>query len=153
MAKNCQKWKKKKVVQNCLKRRENWSKTSFGLFSPPPKFLFGGRTKNFCWKWKKSNFFKIAWNGENISWKRVLVFLAPPQKKLGGVQNLFVKIEKNQSCSKLPIMARKLLKTSFGLLIPLYSKRKFVKNRGKHQRFWKLLIHFYFYFLPPPFKV
>jgi len=26
-----------KVVQNCLKWRENWSKTSFGLFNPPPK--------------------------------------------------------------------------------------------------------------------
>ena len=33
----------------------------------------------------------------------------PPKKKnnLGGVQKIFVKNEKNQSCSKLPEMARK----------------------------------------------
>ena len=30
-----------KVVQNCLKWRENWSKMIFGLFSPHPK-IFGG---------------------------------------------------------------------------------------------------------------
>ena len=63
------KTKKIKVVQNCLKWRENWSKTSFGLFKPPP-----------------------------------------PKKNLRGVQKNFDKNEKNQSCSKLPEMARKLVK-------------------------------------------
>jgi len=63
--------KKIKVVQNSLKWRENWSKTSFGIFSPPPK------------------------------------------KDLEGVQNFFVKNEKNQSCSKLPEMARKLVENEF----------------------------------------
>ena len=29
--------KKIKVFQNCLKWRENWSKTIFGFVSPPPK--------------------------------------------------------------------------------------------------------------------
>ena len=37
----------------------------------------------------------------------------PPKKKqtliLGGVQNIFVKNEENQSCSKLPEMVRKLI--------------------------------------------
>ena len=38
----------------------------------------------------------------------------PPQKKkLGGVQIKFVKNEKNQSCSKLPEMARKLVENDF----------------------------------------
>ena len=40
------KMKKNKVVQNCLKWRENWSKRIYGPFSPPIK-IFGGRTKNF----------------------------------------------------------------------------------------------------------
>ena len=59
--------KKIKVVQNCLKWRENYSKTSFGLFRTPHK------------------------------------------KNLGGVQIFFFKNEKNQSCSKLPEMARTLV--------------------------------------------
>ena len=62
--------KKIKAVQNCLKWREHWSKTSFGLFSPP-------------------------------------------QKNLEGVQHFFVKNEKNQSCAKLPEMARKLVENEF----------------------------------------
>ena len=39
----------------------------------------------------------------------------PPQKKnnLGGVQKFVVKNEKNQSCSKLPEMARKLVEKDF----------------------------------------
>ena len=62
---------------------------SVGLFSFPPK-KFGGRTKFFCRKWKKSKLFKIAWNGEKISRKRVLDFLGPPpQKKLGGGKKFF----------------------------------------------------------------
>ena len=63
----------KKVVQNCLKWRENWTKTSFGLFSPSP----------------------------------------PPQINLEGVQKKFVENEKNQCCSKLPEMARKLVEHDF----------------------------------------
>ena len=62
--------KKIKVVQNCLKWRENWSKMVFELFRAP-------------------------------------------QKNLGGVQIFFFKNEKNQSCSKLPEMARKLVKNEF----------------------------------------
>ena len=39
----------------------------------------------------------------------------PPQKKnnWGGVQHFFVKNEKNQSCSKLHGMARKLVENEF----------------------------------------
>ena len=39
----------------------------------------------------------------------------PPKKKLklGGVHKFFVKNEKNQSCSKLPEMARKLVENDF----------------------------------------
>ena len=41
----------------------------------------------------------------------------PPEKKiknnLGGVQKFVVKIEKNQSCSKLPEMVRKLVGNDF----------------------------------------
>ena len=48
-------------------------KMSFGV-PPPQKKLFGGRTQICCQKWKKSKLFKIAWNGEKISWKRVLDF-------------------------------------------------------------------------------
>ena len=43
-------------------------------------------------------------------------FGVPPPKKnsnLGGVQKFVVKNEKNQSCSKLPEMARKLVENEF----------------------------------------
>ena len=50
-------------------------------------------------------------NGQNKFWG------TPPQKKiknnLGGVQKFVVKNEKNQSCSKLPEMARKLVENDF----------------------------------------
>ena len=43
--------------------------------------------------------------------KWFLDFLGPPQ--IGGRAQNFVKNEKNQSCSKLPKMARKLVKNDF----------------------------------------
>ena len=56
--------------------------------------------------------FKSAWNGEKISQKQVFDFLAPnpPPKKLnwGAYKN-----EKNQSCSKWPEMARKIVENDF----------------------------------------
>ena len=80
------KMKKIKVVQNCLLWRENWPKTGFGLFSPPPP------------------------------------------KNVGGLHNIFVKNEKNHSCSRLLELARKLVENEFfGFLTPLYTKRKFEK--------------------------
>ena len=81
--------------------------------SPPPKKIFAGRTNFFGQKRKKSKLFKIAWNGEKISQKRVLDFLAPPQKKLEGVQKIFVENEKNQSYSKFAEMAIKLVEKGF----------------------------------------
>ena len=72
--------------------------------------------KSFVKNEKKSKLFKIAWNGEKIGRKWVLDFLAPPpqkKKNWGGVQHFFVENEKNQSCSKLPEMARKLVENKF----------------------------------------
>ena len=50
-------------------------------------------------------------------WKmvKINVGVPPPQIKnnLGAVQIFFVKNEKNQSCSKLPEMARKLVENDF----------------------------------------
>ena len=61
-------------------------------------------------------------NGENEFWGTPP---PPPQKinNLGGVQKFVVQNEKNQSCSKLPEMARKLVVTSFGLFIPPHQKK------------------------------
>ena len=67
------KLKKIKVVQNCVKWQENWSKIFFELYSPPSK-----TKKNFA-----------------------------------GRTNFLVKTEKNQSCSKLHEMARKLVENEF----------------------------------------
>ena len=64
---------KMKIVQNCLKWRENWLKMILKLFSPPPK------------------------------------------KKIGGLRNFFVK---NENCSKLPEMARKLVEKDFWTFNP-----------------------------------
>ena len=101
--KNLLKMKKIKVVQNCLKWRENKSKTSFGLLSPPPKKNLEG-VQIFFQKWQKSKLFKIAWNGEKISRKRVLDFLAPPPKKIWGAYNKNLskmkKIKVVQNCLK-----------------------------------------------------
>ena len=61
---------------------------------------------------KKSKLFKIAPNGQKIgrNW-----FLDPPPKKkyFGGRTKNFGQKWKNQSCSKLPKMARKLVKNYF----------------------------------------
>ena len=103
--------KKIKVVKNCMKWRENWSKIIFGLFSPPPKKIFCWPYNFFGQKWKKSKLLKNAWNGEKIGRKWFLNFLAPPPKIgfMGGIQKFVVKNEKNQSCSKFPEMARKFV--------------------------------------------
>ena len=111
--KNCQKWKN----QSCSKLPEMARKLVehvFFYFLAPPKKIFWGRTQNFCQKWKKSKLFKIAWNGEKNSQKRVLDFLAPPKKCASRTKN-FVKNEKNQNCSKLPEMARKLVENDIGV--------------------------------------
>ena len=104
--KNAKKSKLFKITWNGEKIIRKW----FSDFLAPPKKI-GGRTKNFFWKWKKSKLFKTAWNGEKISRKRVLDFLAPPPKFFwgGGVQKKIVENENNQSCSKLPEMARTLV--------------------------------------------
>ena len=109
------KMKKIKVVQNCLKWRENWSKTIFGFVGPPPpKKKFGGRTKNFLSKMKKIKVVQncLKWR-ENWP-KTIFGFFAPPPKKnWKPYKNIFVKNGKNQSCSKLPEMARKLVENDF----------------------------------------
>ena len=101
----------------------------FELFSPPPpkKINFGGVQKFFCQKWKKSKMFKIAWNGKKIGRKRFLDFLAPPPKKIRGVQQFFVEDEKSK-LFKITWNGKKIgWKWFFGFLTPLYSKRKFEK--------------------------
>ena len=51
--------KKIKVVQICVKWRENSSKVIFGILGPQPKKV-GGRAKKILSKMKKSKLFKIA---------------------------------------------------------------------------------------------
>ena len=129
------KMKKMKVVQNCLKWRENLLKMVFGLCSLCPK-KFGGCTNKFCQKLKKWKLFKIAWNVEKIGRKLFLDFLAPPTKKnfnWGGVQ-IFLSNEKNQSCSELPEMARKLVENNFLIFSPPLKK---TKNLNGRQPKWK----------------
>ena len=65
----------------------------------------------------------------------------PPQKKnklkCGGVQIFFVKNEKNQSCLKLPEMARKFVKNyfvSFQPLPPPKKNKEPKKNIGKKNK-------------------
>ena len=83
--------------------RENWSKTSFGLFSPNPPKKFGGRTKNFVENEKNQSSSKLLEMArklvENYFWT-----LSPPQKNFGGRTTFFCQKLKNQSCSKLPEM-------------------------------------------------
>ena len=61
-------------------------------------------------------------NGQNEFWG------TPPPKKnknnnnLGGVQKFIVKNEKNQSCEKLPEMARKLVNHNFWIVSPPQQK-------------------------------
>ena len=117
LRKNLSKMKKNKFVQNCLKWRENQTKTSFGLFSPPTK------------------------------------------TNLGEVQNLFVENEKNQSCSKLPEMARTLVENEILTFQPPHPKKiwgdvqnffvknekiKVVQNCLKWQENWSKMIFWIF---------
>ena len=41
--------------------------------------------------------------------------VTPPKKKGGGAKKIVVKNDKNQSCSKLPEMAKKLVKNGWGV--------------------------------------
>ena len=50
---------------------------------------------------KKSNLFKIAWNGKKIGRKWFLDFLAPPQKNLVGVQIIFLQKWKKSKLFKI----------------------------------------------------
>ena len=104
--------------QSCSKLPEMTRKlveNNFGFLRPQPekkgtKKWLSKITK----KWKKSKLSKIAWNDEKIGRKQVLDCLAPPPKKnLEGVQKIVVENEKNQSCSKLPAMARKFVENDF----------------------------------------
>ena len=74
------KMKKLKIVQNCLKGRENWSKTSFGLFSPPPRKIWGAYKKLLS-KMKKIKVVQncLKWS-ENWS-KIIFGFLTPLYSK------------------------------------------------------------------------
>ena len=106
--------KKIKVVQNCLKCREHWSKTIFGLFSPPQNKFGGSVQKIFVKNEKNQSCSKLPEMGRKLVENEFWTFKAPnPRKKLGGVQHFFVKNEKNQSCSKLSEKARKLVKHDF----------------------------------------
>ena len=62
-----------KVVQNCLKWRENWSTIIFDIKTPP-------RSKMR----KKIKLFQIAWNGETISRKCFFIFSPPPPLEKNG---------------------------------------------------------------------
>ena len=76
----------------------------------------GGGTKKFLSKMKKNKVFQncLKWR-ENWS-KIILEVLSPPPKKnknIWGRTTILFKNERNQSCSKLPEMARKLVENDF----------------------------------------
>ena len=86
-------------------------------------------------------------------------------QKLAGVQNFVVKNEKNQICSKLPEMAKKLVKTIFVLFsqppkknvggvqkkLSIMKKIKVVQNCLKWREHWSKTI-FVLFSLPAPQK-
>ena len=48
------------------------------------------------------------------NWSKIIFGLVPPPpKKIGGIHKNFVKNEKDQSCSKLPEMARTFVENDF----------------------------------------
>ena len=84
------KMKKIKVVQNCLKCRENWLKTSFGLFSPFQKKVLGG-VQHFFVENEKIKFVQNCLKWREIWLKTSFGLFNPTQKNLGGEQNFLVK--------------------------------------------------------------
>ena len=102
---------KKKKKKSCLKLPEMANKISWSrlldFLDPPTKKNWVGEHK-FLVRNEKSNSFKIAWYGEKFGRYWFLFFLAP-NKKIWGRKKMLVKNEKNQTCSKLPDMARKLV--------------------------------------------
>ena len=79
--------------------------------------------------------FKIAWNGEKIGQKWFWDFLAPPNK-IWGAYKKFCQKWKNQSCSKLPELARKLVENDFWKFNP--PPKKINKLGGRTNLFVKL---------------
>ena len=113
--------KKIKIVQNCLKWQENWQNRFLDFLAPPPK-------KKIIWGAYKTNLSKMEkikvvqnWLKWREHWSKTSLglFSPPPQKiYLEGVQQFFVENEKNQSCSKLPEMARTLVENEFWTFQP-----------------------------------
>ena len=67
---------------------------------------------------------KIKFALNCLKWReRFFDFLAPPQQIFGGRTKFFVKNEKNESCSKLPEMGRKLVENDFWTLYPPPKKK------------------------------
>ena len=105
--------------QSCSKLPEMARKLvehDFWNFYPPPQKNW--RTTNFCQKLKKSKLFKIAWNGEKTSQKWFLDFLAPPKKKLGGVQHLMSEMKKIKVVQNCLKWRENVLKMVFVLFSP-----------------------------------
>ena len=78
-------------------------KTSFGLFSPPPQIIFGGRTKTFVKNEKNQSCSKLPEMARKLVNNYFFYFLAPPPRNLGGVQKNVLKNEKIkvvQNCLK-----------------------------------------------------
>ena len=75
--------KKIKAVQDCLKERANWSKTNFGVFSPPLSKKMGQQKKLLSKMTKNQSWSKL----HELARKRFLEFLAPLPPKINGVPN------------------------------------------------------------------
>ena len=79
-------------------------KMNFGV-PPLKKFNLGGVQIFFVKNETNQSCSKLPEMARKLAENYFFEFLAPPQKKLGGVHKFFVK---NENCSELPEMARKL---------------------------------------------
>ena len=96
---------------------QNWWKILLNFLPPlPPK-----KTYILVKNKTNSKLFQIAWNGEYIFHKKI-VFVCHWNNLSKSTKKYGVKSEKNQSCSKLPEMPKKLVKLDFWIFGPPYQK-------------------------------
>ena len=94
--------------------------------TPPTKKKNGGAYNKFLSKMKKNKVVQNCLNWRE-NWSKMILELVSPPPNIsffgGGLQNFFVKNEKNQSCLKLPEMSRKLVENVFFTFSPSLPKK------------------------------
>ena len=118
---------------------------------PPKKILKKNKIKNkkIIWStWKQSKLSQIGWNGEKICRKLISYFFTPTS--ILGWRKCW---QKNQTCSKLAKMARKLVRNNFYILHKWGLKKMVTWKNQSYSKLYEInrkMIRNCFWILDPP---